>query len=250
MRTRRQSAYFYAMAWLLGVVFVCSTASVSKAYVRVAAIQYTLDSNDVFYADGSSNGNLFLGENHTGNSMVVGVLKLEGDTNWNYEIRGGSITLTPSVLLEDQSYEFDPFLNPKIAQGIFQGGATFTISGYLTTVNGGRILSQYGTLIQATVMNNFYGEEEMWCPDFLDLQMQLNLTGGELFTGDQAGFVLDHTFTTDVTLRFCTEGGGELNDFTDDIGYAAPSVVQINPMPEPASLVLFGLAGLLIKKKK
>jgi hypothetical protein len=238
------------MAWLLGVVVVFCSASVSMAHVHVTEIQYGLYSSDTFYTD-HGDGRFFLGEDRTGDTThFIGNFQLEGDSDWNYEIRGGSITLTPSRLLEDVSGEY----GAGRAVGLFENGATLTITGSITTVNGGQVLCPYGTLIQATVTDNFYGVEESISPNFLDLQMEFQITGGELFDGAQTGFVLSQTFTTDITLRNCTENGGSLMDFTKDIGYAAPSIVQISshddyPAPEPASLVLFGLAGLLIRKR-
>ncbi len=253
-RRQRYSVCSYVMAWLLGVVVVFCSDSVSMAHVHVAGIQYGLYSSDTFYTD-HGDGRFFLGEDRTWDTThFVGIIKLEDDLNWNYEIRVGSITLTPSRLLEDVSGNLVYGLAPGQAAGHFENGATLTITGDITTINGGQVLCPYGTLLQATVTDDFYGVEESISPDFLDLQMEFQITGGELFDGAQTGFVLSQTFTTDITLRNCTEGGGSLRDFTDDIGYAEPSVVQINshddyPAPEPASLVLFGLAGLLIRKR-
>ena len=259
---RKRQSLVVCLTAVLCVVFL-SVPSTSQATTLVKAIQYTLYGGDCFYKPGDtySGGEFFLYEdNYSVNPTgVIGQFMLDGDSGYNYEIRGGAIELTSSPLLQDTSYATSyPIntFNPYIARGLFGGGAVITISGYITTAGGTEVLSDYGTLIEATVNANFYGLEQTYSPNFLGIQLHFDITGGELFTGEQTGFALSPEFVTDITLRYCTQfDQTALKDFSSDIGYAQPSIIQINaigtePVPEPASLVVFGLAALFIKRYK
>lgn len=258
---RRHNSFVRAATWLLTVILFA--ANCASAVTLVKGIQYTLFGGDSFYVPGDVySREFFLYEDiYAGNlSNVVGQFRIDGDSSYNYEIRGGSIEITPSRLIQDQSYATSypvSSFNPYIAKGLFDGdGVTLTMNGYITTVGGGEILSDYGTIIEATVTADFIGTEQLYSASFLGFQLHFNITGGELFTGAQTGFALSPEFVADITLRYCTQTGQTaLKNFASDIGYAQPSIVQFNavgdvPVPEPASIVLFGLAVMLTRKYK
>jgi hypothetical protein len=244
MRRQGQKTFLGVRAWLIGVVFLFCSSSVFA--VPVVAIQYCLNGNDTFYVD-HENRRLFFYEDSTSNDDAMGWLFTADESDY-YEIRNGSIELTDSRLLQDRSGE----LGPGIALGLFEKGATLTITGRITSVSTGLDISPYGTIIEATVTDDFYAEEQQLSPNSLNLGLQCNLIGGELFNGALTGFVLERSFMVYPTLYWCTQFGNPkeaLEDFASDIGYATGGVVQINPTPEPASLILFGLTGLFIMKK-
>lgn len=258
MGRKEDSKVCVVICTLVAILFLNYSAN---ALTLVRGMQYTLFGNDFFYVPGDVYSHeFFLNEDRheTYPSDIVGQILLDGDSGYNYEIRGGSIELTPAELLADQSYATSyptSLFNPYIAQGLFsKEGVTLTISGYITTIGGAEILSDYGTLIEANVRADFYAVEQTYSASFLNFQLYFDITGGELFTGQQTGFALSPEFVSDITLRYCTQyGQSSLKNFTSDIGYAQPSIVQINaignePVPEPATFVLFTITGLMIKR--
>jgi len=110
---RRRKTLEYVTVWLLGVtLIICNT---SNAVTLVKGIQYTLFGGDCYYKPGDvyAAGEVFTYEDkYMGNiAKMVGQIRLDGDSSYNYEIRGGFIELTPSKRLLDLSYTTTNILN-------------------------------------------------------------------------------------------------------------------------------------------
>ncbi|OQA03832.1 MAG: hypothetical protein BWY69_00219 [Planctomycetes bacterium ADurb.Bin401] len=261
MRSRKKTIVCSVIILLTVILSINSSAN---ALTLVKALQYTLFGNGCFYVPGDVYPReFFLDEAvYSGDpDVIVGQFLLAGDSQYNYEIRGGTIQLTPAAIIADQSYTSGFSFNPYIAKGLFEStGVTLSMSGYITTAGGTEILSDYVTILEGNVTADFIGLEQLYSAGFLTFQLNLEITGGELFTGAQTGFALSPEFTTVITLRYCTQFGREgmtdkIKDFTSDIGYAQPSIVQINaigtePVPEPVTMILFTISGLLIYGSK
>ncbi|MFA5292076.1 MAG: PEP-CTERM sorting domain-containing protein [Phycisphaerae bacterium] len=241
--------------FVVGVlVSVLFTVPVKSA--QIEAMQYFLTTGDFFFG-GEYGGTMydrefFIEQTTSESTSTTGWLRLDDTSGTQYEIKGGSIYLSPSELLSDLSYANPiPFFNPYIALGHFASGATLTIEGTLT-VQGSTVPIYTGTLLEATVNVNFYGEEQSMESNYIFFQLHFDTTGGELSTGTNVGFTITDKFYIDVELRNCSPA--PVTNFQNDMGYAAPSWLLINPIiptPEPATLLIFGLGAIaLVRRKK
>ena len=237
-------------------VFTLVLFAVPVKSAQIEAMQYFLTSGDFFYG-GEYGGTMydrefFIEQTVSESTSTTGWLRLDDTSGTQYEIKGGSIYLSPSELLSDLSYQNPiPFFNPYIAFGYFASGATLTIEGSITAQGSGETIYT-GTLLEATVNVNFYGEEQSMEANYIFFQLHFDTTGGELATGNNVGFAITDQFYIDVELRNCSPS--PVTNFQNDMGYAAPSWLLINPIlptPEPASLLIFGLGGIaLVRRKK
>ena len=222
----------------------------------VADLQYNLFMGDAFYAPDEFS----LYEDYTWDSgKTTGKFRLASDSKYNYEIRGGSVELTPSTLLVDQSYAGIPFINDYVAQGHFASGATLTITGSIwhvvydelgTPIIEDEIFAS-GALLESTVNFNFYAKEEEFQANVIHSQIDLHNLSGELVTG---AMQLESHAIADITLMFCSQydnPGMQVEDFTGgDISYLPPSIIQLYSAPEPLTAVLLGFGSLLAIRRK
>ena len=129
------------------------------------------------------------------------------------------------------------------ASASFNAGGTLRIYGsledeFLTPVFSGLLLE--GTLSTFSVY-------EPDTPNFIDVDQSavFTPTGGALTDGS-FGFTMTPEYIVTFTAAEASQLGGPLFNFADDIemveGY---KIVMSSTIPEPASLVLLGLAGVL-----
>lgn len=237
-----------------GVIILISLALPVIA-VPVDGIQFNLlRSEALFYINPPPPGELFVNELHGDPETISGHVKLPGGEWEDYEIRDAEFDLSASSMLLDDSYLDSNPMNLKIAKGLFDTGAIVTITGSITTTNGEAVVFPTGIILEAEVTSQFWVEEMKGLPaNFMNMQFDLTVTGGELATGAVMGFQLYEQQICDITLLFCSQpdnpGGGPVEDFQSDI-YYSPSMVQIYPIPEPMSVSLLALGGLLVPRKK
>ena len=238
---------------LLMVVTLLLCVTIPGFATSVEGIQFYLLGDGAFVSSPSP-GKFSLSESPMDPDFISGRILLAGGAWENYEIRTASINITPSNLLSDQSYTVGGYTNPKIAKGNFAGGATFTITGAITTQGGAVEVFPYGTILEGTVTTDFWATERTGIPaNFINIQQTLAVTGGELKTGAVTGFVIRPTAVADITLYFCSQVGNvglAVEDFQSDINYIQPSIVQISsPIPEPVSMFLFAIGGIFAMRK-
>ena len=250
---------------IIGVVFVfAATGSVCGVLTEILDIQFELSGDDgngstVFTSSGFSILDISGLSNPTG---VNGQLRAAGDgTTYNYQIRGATFELETSALNYDYSVP-DPmgiFPGEEIAKGSFSGGSTLTMTGSIYHKNGTPICANT-TLLVATVSGDWAAEEQ-WpslMPGQSALNFQLNyaVTGGELTTGALSGFYVNNGMQMQGALQNVTQDGQpgvDLRNFEGgDIHYAQPSTLHMYPViiPEPCTVVLLGLGGLMMRRKK
>ena len=160
-------------------------------------------------------------------------------------------------MIEDLSYTYEWFFETYyVAKATFDGtDVTFTIEGSIT--NQGSATPLYtGTLIEGTATSaTFLGKEreEIYQPDFIDFQIYFETTGGYLADQENAlGFYMLEAFYIDIELRDCSSSayGGDIRDFSANIAYTAPSYIHINPIPEPATILLIGLGSTMALRRR
>jgi len=242
---------------VVGVV-VSVLLAVSVSAVPVDGIQFNLQGGPIFFKipvpPPTLPGELFVNEYHGDPGTISGHLLLPGGSWEDYEIRDAIFDLSASSIIGDESYTDSNPMNPKIAKGQFDAGAIVTISGSITTTDGAVEVFPTGTILEAVVTNQFWVEEKKGLPyNLINMQLDLTITGGELATGAVTGFQLYEQQIGDITLNFCSQPDNPalaVEDFASDIWYLSPSMVQIYPIPEPMSVSLLALGGLLVLRKK
>lgn len=243
----------YGVFIITGVI-VSLLLAVPVIAVPVDGIQFNLQGGPMFYKYPPPPGELFVNEFHGDPDTISGHVKLLGGDWEDYEIRDAEFNLTASSMLSDESYADSDFMNPLIAKGQFDVGAIVTITGSITTTNGAVEVFPTGTILEAEITNQFWVEEMKGMPgNFMNMQLDMTVTGGELATGAVTGFELYAQQIGDITLLFCSQPenpGNAVEDFASDIYYTSPSMVQIYPIPEPMSVSLLALGGLLVLRKK
>lgn len=249
----------YGVFIITGVI-VSLLLAVPVIAVPVDGIQFNLQGGPIFYQipdpPPALPGELFVNEYHGDPDTISGHVLLPGGSWEDYEIRDAEFDLSASSILPggDQSYADSNPMNPKIAYGQFAAGAIVTMTGSITTTDGAVEVFPTGTILEAEVTNQFWVEEKLGMPsNLINMQLDLTITGGELATGAVTGFELYEQQIGHITLVFCSQPdnpGAAVEDFASDIWYLSPSMVQIYPIPEPMSVSLLALGGLLVLRKK
>lgn len=245
----------------LGVIVFVVIMSIPCWAIPLKVVDIQLDLladeafNQVFDASGSTyDREFFVSQDYTTPSdTVIGQIKVQNDSTYNYEIRGGAITLTPSELNYEDN-EPDYFGGTR-AKAHFYAGATLTVTGSVWYV-GGAIPSEYspyGTIMVASVEDSFILAEEMFIQDQMFCQLDMLITGGDLATGAEGLQSLYPLLINDITLKSCAQGDppAPMVNFTEDFVYNnGDSLMQIYPVPEPFTICLLGLGTLLLRKRK
>jgi len=241
----------YGVFIIRGVI-VSLLLAVPVIAVPVDGVQFNLQGGPIFYQ--IPPGELFVNEFHGDPDTISGHVLLPGGKWEDYEIRDAMFDLSESLIMSDESYTDTNPMNPKIAKGQFDAGAIVTITGSITTTGGAVEVFPTGTILEAEVTNQFFVEEKKGLPsNLINMQLDLTITGGELATGAVTGFQLYAQQIGHITLVFCSQPdnpGAAVEDFASDIWYLSPSMVQIYPIPEPMSVSLLALGGLLVLRKK
>lgn len=246
---------------------ICASLAASPAQgAMVGDIQLELFGGDVFWSLANGGGSvydseLFVSEDESASpGKRTGQIRLVDDGAYLYEIRGGATELTPCELDGDSSYSVVNPFNPKIAVGDFlAGSATFSVTGSIWAV-GETVTPEFagGTILEGNVLYDFRADEREGPPgNWLNFQMQVQITGGELYAGATAGWVMQNRIILDTSLSFCQQPdnlpGGAVEDFLSDINYQTPGTVQIYPhptIPEPISLGLLALGGVAVMRRR
>jgi hypothetical protein len=223
------------------VLVLTSTAFASL----VENIQGTLLQTDWYYGGGDYFKTNYAGSNEGAQINVLG-FTTQGQSMPNYYMFSGIFDMTPSLLVEDKTVQ-----NDGRALGVFASGATLTISGDLYRDFGDYDVAASGDLIIAEVRTQWELEEQ-YSANTVRGQAFFNVIGGALSNSalNADGLSLGN-FYVEFTFERCSP---TVTDFTTGLGSAIYTCsipkVQIGAVPEPVSVVLLGLGGLAVIRRR
>lgn len=225
------------------VFIILLLVSPSFATLIIDDIQITLSSS-TWYKGATKTFQLNLVGTNNPAMIAVGLISLLGTANYDYGFNG-TITITPSSLLEDQTAQ-----NGGWAKGKFAGGSTLTITGSLWNVATPSIkIINNATIITALMPSDAWYLEELVSPPAPANRVRgsgsFSPIGGGLYQGNNSEGLVLYNFRADYT--FASVSPVITNFNTTSYTCSSP---KIQIVPEPASLSLFCITALLFAYKR
>ena len=233
MGVRKKTRIVTAGAVVLLYVCIFANATI----LQVSDIQIACPGT--FYKYTSGSGGL------TMNLSCTGLLKLEGDTTYNYSLSSAKIIISSALVTDTSSGGY--------ASGLFQGGQTITITGTITDKTTSTVVYT-GTILVATMD---ISSSQTWS---LVESASTAINGGVDFNpSTTVGLGSGITYGSDVLKIGAFSSYFSFKSLmTDPTKFAATqtlmgtsSTVQLTAIPEPASILMFvsALLALRIKRK-
>jgi hypothetical protein len=182
-----------------------------------------------------------------------GHLKTFGAAGFDYDLVNATLLMDTSALNLDSSYTQSYFLNPKVAKGRFNGGATMSLLGSIKDRSTNSIVFT-GTILQTYVSGDFWVQEWSTFPaNTMDSRQNMIVTGGELAGPGVTGLqMLD--FLADYLFVGCQQDGNtslKVEDFQSTIYNGPGSTIHFTASaPEPVCLSLLALGSFWVLKKR
>ena len=225
--------------YLIGGFFLIILCAISvnsqAALVEVEDIQLPIPVTQVYNWSGS--GLLHI----TGGTTSSALLRVKGAAGYEYGIQA-TVTLSPCNMIDDSQS------SGGVAHGVFQGGATLTVTGDLWEFGSGTYYATGETLLVATMaLDNWDVMEDGY--EFFDGSAYFSPTNGGLNTGIAVGggdVLTIGDFRADLSFKSMTP----VNNFSSVNIMGLTNTIQITTVPEPATVLLLGFGSLLICRRK
>jgi hypothetical protein len=236
---------------ILAVLVICEVlVCVPASYAAVIEnITGNLLSTDFYYGNGH-----YFQTNYTGTSFpafVDGLLFSDADGVTYYVdnlLTGGTFSMGPSALVQDQTP------SGGLAKGLFASGATLTLNGDLYADDWSTVVAN-GDLIVAEITTQWTLSELPSPPDVantFDGRAFFHITGGALSNSslNTAGLVLGD-FYLDFLFQPTTPAVTDFSTLLGNNTYSClhPSI-QGGAIPEPASIILLGIGGMALLRRR
>ena len=227
-----------SLSFKLGLTLMIALVSVASAgVVNVGDIALTMP-NTMFYQGGIQGGTFAVNTQ----MPVFGSLRTADSLGYDYQIINAVVNTTPSSRLQDTS-------SNGMASGDFAGGVTLTITGQLMEISTGNVYAAMPLLAADIVPNGpVWTMQETANTGELDISAIFRAFGG-LGAGIAVGngdVLVIGEFRADFSFGFLSENPINLSGSAPLTSNLA--TLQITAIPEPATLALLGIGGLLFRK--
>ena len=217
--------HFLAICIAIGAVVAPS----SYAGIEIADMQFSFNTAQFYEGDTQT----FSFDEPVQGLGLINILTSETETDWEYEVHGGTATLSSSA--------YSP------GDGTFAGSITLTITGTVKDQSANTVAS--GTLIEATMVETSWSFNQLSSTTLIsDPPVTFEATGGALFGEENGSGIYIDQFSMYFLATTVLDFDGF--DADDASGLVRMQMETDAFVPEPATLALLSLGTVVLARKR